>query len=83
MKTVRQFLADHPEAVAYGKRLLQAIDEGKISLKGNPYQILQRAYDFERRGVEGSIERWFEEEDQRAKEKFEKSSLRKERNRNA
>jgi hypothetical protein len=68
--TVRQFLADHPEAVAYGKRLKQVIDERKVSLKGNPYQVLQRALDFEKRGIEGSIERFFEEEDQRAQEKF-------------
>jgi hypothetical protein len=70
--TVREFLADHPDAVAYGQRLKQAIDEGKISLRGNPYQILQRVLDYEKRGWEHSIEQWFEEEDARAQERFEK-----------
>jgi hypothetical protein len=76
--TVREFLADHPEAVAYGKRLKQAIDEGKVSLKGNPYQILQRALDYEQRGWEHSIERWFDKEDERARKKFEQEYKEKE-----
>jgi hypothetical protein len=29
-KTVRQFLDDHPDAVSYGKRLLQAIQEEAV-----------------------------------------------------
>jgi hypothetical protein len=84
MRTVRQFLADHPDAFAYGKRLLQAIRENKISLKGRtPYEILQHAYQLERRGWEESIDRWFEEEDQRAEAKFEKEYKEEERKRNA
>jgi hypothetical protein len=71
-KTVREFLDDHPEAVAYSKRIGQAITEKKISLKGDPYTVAQRAYEFTRRGIEGSIERFFEEEDQRAAEKWER-----------
>jgi hypothetical protein len=69
--SIRKYLEQNPDAVRYGEKIKQAIDEKKISLKGTPAEIVQRAYDYERRGIDGSIERWFEEEDQRAQEKFE------------
>jgi hypothetical protein len=73
MKTVRQWLDEHPDAVAYGRRLLQAIKEHRVGLKGrSPYEILEHAYRLERRGWEESIERCFEEEDEREQAKFER-----------
>jgi hypothetical protein len=71
-KTVRQLLSEYPDVVRYGERIKEAIVEKKISLKATPAEIVQRAYDYERRGIEGSIERFLEEEDQRAQERFEK-----------
>jgi hypothetical protein len=60
-KTVRQFLDNFPDAVAYGKRLGQAIDQKKISLKGSPYEVAKRAYDYERGDkISYTIDRFFE-----------------------
>jgi hypothetical protein len=82
-RTVSEFFDDYPDALAYHKRLMQVIDEKKIPLTGDNYDKIKAAYDYERRGIEGSIERWFEEEDQRAKEKFEREYKEEERKRNA
>ena len=78
MSAIKRFFDKNPDAVAYGKRILQAIDEKKVSLKGKPEDVVKRAYDYERRGWEHSIERFFEDEGRRAAESFEK-----ERKRNA
>jgi hypothetical protein len=69
--TVRQFLADFPQAVALGKRLGQAITNKRIPLKGNHYDILTRALDYERRGVGYSIEHFFDEEEKHNAKKSE------------
>jgi hypothetical protein len=70
--TIRQYLKENPGAIKYGDDIKRAIGEKRISLKGSPAEIVKRAYAYSRRGIEGSIEAWFEEEDQRAREKFER-----------
>jgi hypothetical protein len=45
---IRDFLDENPEAIPYGKRMGQAIAGKKIPLHGTPYEIAQRAYEYER-----------------------------------
>ena len=44
---IRDFLEENPEAIPYGKRMGQAIAGKKIPLHGTPYEIAQRAYEYE------------------------------------
>ena len=67
---IRDFIEENPEAIPYRKRMGQAIAGKKIPLHGTPYEIAQRAYDYERGDkVAYTIETFFEQEDKRNAEK--------------
>jgi hypothetical protein len=76
MSGIKRFLDKTPGAVAYARDMKRAIVEKHISLKGKSEDVARRAYDWARRGWEGSIDQFFEDEDRRAAEKFEKEQKR-------
>jgi hypothetical protein len=44
---IRDFLDDSPDAIPYAKGMVRAIANKKIPLHGSPYEISQRAYEYE------------------------------------
>ena len=70
MSAIKRFLDRTPDAVRHAKGMLRAIGEKRISLRGKPEDIVKRAYDYERRGWEHSIESFFDAEDKLAAEKL-------------
>ena len=45
--SIADFLDDQPNAIPYAKGMLRAIGIKKIPLHGTPYEIAQRAYEYE------------------------------------